>query len=73
MTLLRTGVKSSGVVHLTTTSYAILGLLSLRPHSAYELTNQARRSLRFIWQRQWVVRHLVAEVDLGQYERTAHV
>ena len=34
---------------LTTTSYALLGLLSLRPHSAYELTQQARRSLAFIW------------------------
>ncbi len=34
---------------LTTTSYAILGLLNVRPHSAYDLTQQARRSLRFIW------------------------
>ena len=36
-------------VPLTNTSYAILGLLSLRPHSAYDLTQQARRSLRFVW------------------------
>ncbi len=35
----------------TTTSYAILGLLALRPWSAYELTRQVRRSLRFCWPR----------------------
>lgn len=34
---------------LTTTSHAILGLLTLRPHSAYDLTQQARRSLAFVW------------------------
>lgn len=34
---------------LTTTSYAILGLLHVRPHTAYELAAQARRSLRFTW------------------------
>jgi DNA-binding PadR family transcriptional regulator len=36
---------------LTTTSYAILGLLGLRPWSAYELTKQVRRSLHFCWPR----------------------
>lgn len=36
---------------LTATSYAILGLLALRPWSAYELTKQVRRSLRFCWPR----------------------
>ncbi|MGH8972826.1 MAG: PadR family transcriptional regulator [Acidimicrobiia bacterium] len=36
---------------LTTTSYAILGLLALRPWSAYELTKQVKRSLRFCWPR----------------------
>jgi DNA-binding PadR family transcriptional regulator len=36
---------------LTPTSYAILGLLGLRPWSAYELTKQARRSLHFCWPR----------------------
>ena len=36
---------------LTTTSYAILGLLALRPWSAYDLTKQAQRSLRFCWPR----------------------
>ena len=36
---------------LTTTSYAILGLLALRPWPAYELTKQVGRSLRFCWPR----------------------
>ena len=34
---------------LTTTSYAILGLLDLRDWTAYELTQQARRSLAYVW------------------------
>jgi len=33
--------------HLTTSSYATLSLLALRPWSGYELTEQAKRSLRF--------------------------
>lgn len=36
---------------LTTTSYAILGLLCLRPWSAYELAKQMARSLHYIWPR----------------------
>jgi DNA-binding PadR family transcriptional regulator len=36
---------------LTTTSYAILGLLAIKPWSAYELTQQMDRSLRFHWPR----------------------
>jgi len=36
---------------LTTTSYAILGLLCVKPWSAYELTQQMSRSLRFHWPR----------------------
>lgn len=36
---------------LTPTSYSLLGLLALRPWSAYELTKQVRRSLRFCWPR----------------------
>lgn len=36
---------------LTTTSYAILGLLTLRPWSAYELTRQMERSLGRFWPR----------------------
>jgi PadR family transcriptional regulator, regulatory protein AphA len=35
---------------LTTTSYALLGLLSVRPWSAYELAQQMTRSLRYCWQ-----------------------
>jgi PadR family transcriptional regulator AphA len=34
---------------LPTTAYAILGMLALRPWSAYELTQQARRSLNYCW------------------------
>lgn len=34
---------------LTTTSYAILGLLDLRDYSAYELAQQASRSLAYAW------------------------
>lgn len=34
---------------LTTSSYAVLCLLSIQPWSAYELTQQATRSLRFAW------------------------
>lgn len=36
---------------LTTTSYAILGLLSVRPWSTYELAQQMDRSLGRIWPR----------------------
>jgi DNA-binding PadR family transcriptional regulator len=34
---------------LTTSSFAVLCLLAIRPWSAYELTQQATRSLRFAW------------------------
>jgi DNA-binding PadR family transcriptional regulator len=34
---------------LTTSSYAVLGLLAIQPWSAYELARQATRSLRFAW------------------------
>jgi DNA-binding PadR family transcriptional regulator len=34
---------------LSTTSYAVLGLLSLRSWTGYELTQQARRSLAHAW------------------------
>ena len=36
---------------LTTTSYAILGLLALRPWSTYELAQQMGRSMRLWWPR----------------------
>jgi PadR family transcriptional regulator AphA len=36
-------------MQLTTTSYAILGLLDLRDWTAYELAQQAERSLAFAW------------------------
>ncbi len=34
---------------LSPTTYALLGLLSVRSWTGYELTNQLRRSLRFVW------------------------
>jgi PadR family transcriptional regulator AphA len=36
---------------MSTTSYAVLGLLCVQPWSAYELTQQMKRSLRFMWPR----------------------
>jgi DNA-binding PadR family transcriptional regulator len=36
---------------LTTTSFAILGMLALRPWRTYDLAKQARRSMRHIWPR----------------------
>lgn len=45
-----TGVKWLRVREgLSTTSYAVLGLLSLRSWTGYELAQQGRRSLRFCW------------------------
>lgn len=41
------------------TSYALLGLLSLRPWTTYELAQQARRSLRWFFPR--AERHLYSE------------
>lgn len=34
---------------MTTSSYAVLALLDLKPWSGYELTQQAQRSLRYAW------------------------
>lgn len=52
---------------MTTSSYAVLGLLALRPWSGYELTQQAARSLRYAWPKS--ERHLYSEpkklVELG--------
>ena len=36
---------------LTTTSFAILGLLAIQPWSTYELAQLMRRSLHFVWPR----------------------
>ncbi len=52
---------------MTTTSYAILSLLALRPWTGYDLTQQAARSLRYAWPKS--ERHLYDEpkklVELG--------
>lgn len=39
------------VKELTTTSYAVLGLLALKPWTAYELSLQMQRSITFMWPR----------------------
>lgn len=44
-------MSSSNPRSPTTTSYAILGLLAIRPWSAYELAKQMHRSLHHIWPR----------------------
>ena len=46
-------------MQLSSTSYALLGLLSLRSWTTYELAHQAQRSLRFFFPR--AERHLYAE------------
>jgi PadR family transcriptional regulator, regulatory protein AphA len=43
------GVRPSNPPRLTTTSYALLGLLAVQPWTAYELTQQMRRSLHYVW------------------------
>ncbi|MFE1873345.1 PadR family transcriptional regulator [Streptomyces sp. NPDC059496] len=69
---------------LTTTSYAILGLLSIRPWSTYELAQQMDRSLGRIWPRaqsklyeepKKLVRHGLAEATkeaVGRRPRTVY-
>jgi DNA-binding PadR family transcriptional regulator len=42
---------SSDERELTTTSYAILGLLAIRPWSTYELAGQMRRNVHHFWPR----------------------
>ena len=52
---------------MTTTTYAVLGLLCLRPWSAYELAQQVARSMRFMWPRaeSGIYREPQKLVDLG--------
>jgi len=69
---------------LTTSSYAVLGLLAIRPWAGYELTQQATRSLRFAWPKserllyaepKKLVEHGLAiahEESVGQRTRTAY-
>ncbi len=42
---------SRSLPELTTTSYAILGLLAIKPWSTYELAKHMQRDLRFVWPR----------------------
>jgi PadR family transcriptional regulator AphA len=52
---------------MTTTTYAVLGLLCVQPWSAYELTRQMGRSLRFMWPRaeSGIYREPQKLIDLG--------
>jgi PadR family transcriptional regulator, regulatory protein AphA len=63
---------------LTTTSYAVLGLLAIQPWSSYELTQQMDRSLGRIWPRavsklyeepKKLVSHGLARADVQQNGR----
>jgi DNA-binding PadR family transcriptional regulator len=47
----RRDVKEGAAKQLSTTSFAILGLLALRPYSGYELAQQVDRSLQHFWPR----------------------
>ncbi len=47
------------MIEPTTSTYALLGLLGVQPWTSYELTQQARRSLRWAWPRSEA--HLYAE------------
>src|SRR3712207_3005910 len=47
----RWGMASEPAGRRTTTSFAILGLLSVRDWTTYELAQQVRRSLRWFWPR----------------------
>lgn len=42
---------SSSAPRLTTTTYGVLGLLAVRPHSTYELTKAMERSVGRVWPR----------------------
>lgn len=42
-------VSSPMAPKMTTSSYAVLALLDLKPWTGYELTQQAQRSLRYAW------------------------
>lgn len=52
---------------MTSTTYAVLGLLCVQPWSAYELAQQMTRSLRFMWPRaeSGIYREPQKLIDLG--------
>ena len=47
----KTNSEAGAATPPTTTAHALLGLLSIRPWTAYELTQQMRRALRWAWPR----------------------
>jgi len=54
-------------VKVSTTTYGLLGMLAVRSWTGYELTQQMRRSLRFVWSSSegHLYREQKALVDLG--------
>ncbi len=71
--------------NLSTTSYAILGLLAIQPWTTYELAQQLRRNLHYFWPRaesgvyeepKNLVRHGLAEArreTVGRRPRTVYM
>jgi PadR family transcriptional regulator AphA len=47
----RCSMPTAGTARRTTTSYAVLGLLSVRSWTTYELAKQVQRSLKWFWPR----------------------
>lgn len=50
-TIIRSMSRQKNVRRLTTTSYALLSQLALRPWSTYELARQSARYFRYVWPR----------------------
>jgi DNA-binding PadR family transcriptional regulator len=46
-----TDVKRTATTRLTTTSYAILGVLAIKPRTAYELATEMRHCFEYFWPR----------------------
>jgi PadR family transcriptional regulator AphA len=65
----------NGRPELTSSAYAILGLLAMGAHSAYELTRQMERTLRFFWPRAasklYETPKLLASIGLARATRGA--
>jgi len=49
MTSQRSGKQPRPTTSATPTTYGLLGMLAVRSWTGYELTQQVRRSLRFVW------------------------
>lgn len=79
--VLHFAVLSRVMKRLSSTSHAVLGLLSIRPWTAYELSKQVKRSLAFCWPRaergiyyepKKLVEHELATATTDDRERTVY-